>query len=267
MLRAVVVAQITDMHIRRRSHFLHHMPHVSGPLRRALNAIAKLRPLPDCIIATGDLTQNGTLAEYQRLREILEAHARVPTYLLPGNHDRSAPLRSVFWDHKYLHQSEDGILYTIERAALRIVALDSSDDRGSAGHLNEARLEWLSRRLRERPDTPTIVAMHHPPFPTGIGPFDRQEFGGREELGRIVQMHPQIRRIICGHVHQPLAGAWHGTTAVTAPSTAPTLSLHPRAPGLSWEPGGFLLHRHDRNGGVSTAVIRTAAAKPVSLSA
>jgi 3',5'-cyclic AMP phosphodiesterase CpdA len=264
MLEVVVVAQISDMHIRRRGRILHHMPHVARPLHRALDTIARLRP--DCIIATGDLTEAGTLAEYERLREILDKHPGIPIYLVPGNHDRGDPLRCVFRDHAYLRESPHGVLFTIEGEALRVVAIDSTDEGTPGGYLSDVRLDWLRRRLRERCNTPTILAMHHPPFPTEIRSFDRQPFHGREELGKIVRANPQIRRIVCGHVHQPLAAPWHGTTGVSAPSTAPTLALHSGALGLAWEPGGFLIHRYERTTGLTTTLIRVAG-KPVSLSA
>jgi 3',5'-cyclic AMP phosphodiesterase CpdA len=254
------------MHVKRRGHFLHHMPHVAKPLRQVLAAIARLRPRPGCIIATGDLTEGGTHAEYTRLREILSEQPSIPIYLLPGNHDRREPLQGVFSDHRYLRESPDGVLFTIECESLRIIALDSTDERRSGGNLPGARLEWLRRRLEERRETATILAMHHPPFPTGIAPFDRQTFQGRDELARIVWMNPQIQRIICGHIHQPIAAPWCGTLSVSAPSTAPTLALHPRALGLCWDPGGFLVHRYEQDAGLTTSLIRIAA-KPISLSA
>jgi 3',5'-cyclic-AMP phosphodiesterase len=102
--------------------------------------------------------------------------------------------------------------------------------------------------------------MHHPPFPTGVRNFDGQPFAGREALAAIVSEYPQIQRVVCGHVHQALVRTWCGTLGVTAPSTAPTLVLHPRAPGLSWEPGGFLLHRYDAHAGMTTKLVRTAGA-------
>ena len=259
----VIVAQITDMHVRRRGLVLHHMPHVHQPLRRALAAIGDWAEPPVCIVATGDLTQSGTPDEYQRLRQILE-ESSVPVYLLPGNHDRREALCAAFGDHSYLRGFEPAVQYTIEFSQLRVIALDTSEGTRRGGFLDGTRLRWLDERLRERPQTPTILAMHHPPFPTGVRNFDGQEFEGRQALGAIVRDHPQIQRVICGHIHQPLVRTWCGTVGVTAPSTAPTLVLHPRAPGLSWEPGGFLLHRYDRERGVTTKVVRTASA-PVSL--
>lgn len=140
------------MHVKRRGHVLHHMPHVAGPLRRALAAIAKLQPAPECIVATGDLTEGGATAEYARLRELIE-RCPLPIYLIPGNHDRADALRSAFPGHRYLFQSPCGICYTIERERLRVIALDSSSECYSGGWLDRSRLDWLRRCLRERPST------------------------------------------------------------------------------------------------------------------
>jgi hypothetical protein len=38
----VIVAQISDMHVKRRDHVLHQMPHVARPLRRTLAAVAEI---------------------------------------------------------------------------------------------------------------------------------------------------------------------------------------------------------------------------------
>lgn len=259
----MIVAQVTDLHVKRRGHFLHHMPHVAQPLRRALAAIANWPERPACIVATGDLTESGLPEEYRRLRELL-AESEIPVYLIPGNHDDRETLRAAFPEHKYLRAFEPAVQFTIEFSQLRVIALDTSEGRRRSGYLDRVRLEWLADRLAERPITPTILAMHHPPFPTGVANFDGPPFEGRHALGAIVREFPQICRIVAGHIHQPLVRTWCGALGVTAPSTAPTLVIHPRAPGLSWEPGGFLLHRYDAARGLTTKLVRTAKA-PVSM--
>lgn len=252
----MIVAQISDMHVKRRGYMSPHMPHVVRPLRKAIQAIARLRPRVDCIVATGDLTETGAPLEYRRLRDIL-SESSVPVYLIPGNHDNRAALRAAFPDHRYLHENLFALHFTIESERLRIVVLDSSTPGHSGGSLDDVALRWLDTRLEERPRTPTIVALHHPPFPTGVRRFDRQRFEGRESLGEIVRKHLQIRRIVCGHVHQPIAAVWCGRICVSAPSTAPTLTLSPQRSGLGWEPGGFLIHRLHA-GELTTTVVRTA---------
>ncbi|MBV8582347.1 MAG: metallophosphoesterase, partial [Candidatus Eremiobacteraeota bacterium] len=118
----MIVAQITDMHVRRRGLMLHHMPHVKRPLRRALAAIADWSERPACIVATGDLTQSGTPEEYRTLREILR-ESEIPVFLVPGNHDRRDALRAGFRDHIYLHEFGPAIQYAIEFSHLRVIAL------------------------------------------------------------------------------------------------------------------------------------------------
>lgn len=252
----MVVAQITDMHVKRRGLVLPHMPHVIGPLRRALAAITTLREAPACIIATGDLTEYGHREEYERLRDII-AEVDVPVYLLPGNHDRRAEMRAVFTNAEYLHGDGKAVLFTIESERLRVIALDTSEAPRQGGYLDDRRLRWLDDRLCERPDVPTILAMHHPPFKTGLFYFDDQPFAGVDLLGAIVRRHPQIRRIACGHVHQVIQSPWNGALAVSSPSTAPSLVVRPNARGVSFEPGGFLLHRLDDRGVLRTRLVRT----------
>jgi 3',5'-cyclic AMP phosphodiesterase CpdA len=108
--------------------------------------------------------------------------------------------------------------------------------------------------------------MHHPPFPTGMKYFDEQAFEGRVELAAIVRANPQIRRIVCGHVHQVICRPWSGTVGISAPSTAPTIVLHPHRIGFSLESSGFLLHRYDWNGAVTSELVRLPA-EPVAIGA
>ncbi len=259
----MIVAQITDLHIKRAGMSLSHMPHVAGPLRRVLATINGLTQKPDCIIATGDLTESGHPDEYARLRALLEK-TDVPVYLVPGNHDRREHLRAAFADRDYL-QGGGPMMYAIEGMLTRVVAIDTSEGTRRGGYLDESRLHWIDRTLKDRPRTRTILAMHHPPFATGVRAFDSQQFEGRDALAEIVRANPQVRRIICGHIHQVLQRPWNGTLGVSAPSTAPTLVMHPRG-GVFFEPGGFLLHRYDWNAEIVTELVRVDA-EPVAIGA
>ncbi|MBV8491617.1 MAG: metallophosphoesterase, partial [Candidatus Eremiobacteraeota bacterium] len=141
--------------------------------------------------------------------------------------------------------------------AMRVIALDTSQHPRQGGYLDAARLKWFEETLAQAPLTPTIVAMHHPPFRTGLFYFDDQAFEGVDRFAAIVKSQPQIRRIVSGHVHQVLQTSWQGTLAVTSPSTAPSLVVRPNARGVSFEPGGFLLHRMDGAGVLRTRLVRT----------
>ena len=62
-------------------------------LRRCIADIN--RQQPDVVIFTGDTVQHGEPEEYAHLRELL-APLQAPLYLIPGNRDDNAALRSAF---------------------------------------------------------------------------------------------------------------------------------------------------------------------------
>jgi len=114
-----------------------------------------------------------------------------------------------------------------------------------SGLMCEERLAWLASRLEEAPARPTMIFMHHAPFHTGIAHMDRLGLEGAEALGEIIERHPQVERIVCGHLHRPIQMRWHGTVAMTSPSTAHqvVLGLEEEAPAaFVMEPPAFLLH-------------------------
>ncbi|MDH7480280.1 MAG: hypothetical protein QHH02_09735, partial [Syntrophomonadaceae bacterium] len=71
------------------------------------------------------------------------------------------------------------------------------------------RLRWLDETLAQAPDTPTLMAMHHPPFQTGIAHMDAMGLReGGEALAEVLGRHPQVRRIVCGHLHRSIVGTF-----------------------------------------------------------
>jgi Icc protein len=166
----VLIAQITDMHIRRKGDLLHHMIHTGRELRRCVAAINALPVPPAFVVATGDLVDRGKRKEYRRLHKIL-AGLSVPCFLVAGNHDDREGLRETFPEHHYLPRAGP-LSYVVETRPVRLVALDTVRPGRAHGELDAGRLAWLDARLREAPATPTLIAMHHPPFATGAGPLD-----------------------------------------------------------------------------------------------
>jgi 3',5'-cyclic AMP phosphodiesterase CpdA len=240
----MLMAQITDTHVRRKGDLLHHMIHTGRELRRAVAAINLLLPRPDFVVATGDLVDRGKAKEYRRLHAILDELA-VPYFLVAGNHDDPAGMRDEFREHRYLPRSGP-LCYVVESRPVRLVALDTTRGRKPDGGLDTARLRWLDERLLEAPATPTLIAMHHPPFDTGIPPVDAHPLRGRDELAALVAAHPQVVRLIGGHVHRACEVPFGGTIASTAPSTAHQFIVDRGASGaytLRVERPAYALHR------------------------
>ena len=159
-------------------------------------------------------------------------------FVIPGNHDERAALVEVLDNHTYLPRDGGPLQYVIE-GDVRVVAVDTTRPGHHEGMVDAERLQWLDATLAAAPDTPTLVMMHHPPFDTGIWWMDRSHIRGVEELERVVRRHPQVRRVIAGHIHRSIQIAWGETIVSVSPSTAHQVGLEltpEAAPVLTAEP-------------------------------
>jgi 3',5'-cyclic-AMP phosphodiesterase len=239
----MLVAQITDTHITAPGKLLMGMVDTASALERAVAALNQLNPAPDITVLTGDLVEAGGPEEYAHLRSLL-APLRMPVFTIPGNHDAREPMREAFIGDGYLPRH--GFLnYAIEDYPLRIIGLDTLVPGEGGGILCPDRLRWIDHILAAAPDRPTVVLMHHPPFETGIRRMDQAGLSGSSAFAEIIRGHPQIERVICGHLHRAIESRFAGTIAGTAPSTAHqiVLDLRPEARlSFAFEPPGYQLH-------------------------
>lgn len=239
----MLIAQITDLHITLPGRRCYQRVDTAPYLVAAVEELAALDPQPDVVLVTGDLVDLALPEEYATLRRLL-APIRQPLYLVPGNHDARAPLVEAFADHAYLPR-EGFLNYAIEDWPLRLIGLDTLVPGEGGGALCAERLAWLEKTLAARPDSPTLIFMHHPPFATGLSAMDKIGLRGAEDFAAILQRHPQVQLVTAGHLHRPIVRRFAGTLAATCPSTAHqvTLNLTPGAPSsFTLEPPGFQLH-------------------------
>ena len=134
----MLIAQITDTHIRPKGVLAMGRVDTAGYLARAVAHINALRPAPDVVLVTGDLVDAGMTEEYAHLRELL-APLAMPLYVIPGNHDLREPLREAFADRGYLPR-EGFLQYVVNDGPVRLIALDTLAEGASHGELCERRL-------------------------------------------------------------------------------------------------------------------------------
>ncbi len=215
----MVIAQISDTHILARSSDQPVGTARAENLRRCIADIN--RQAVDVVVHTGDSVQDGTAEEYAHLCEIL-ADLDAPLFLIPGNRDRHGALRAAYNHFSYLPRNGDLLHYVVEDHPIRLVALDSVGQPGERkGVFCARRLAWLEETLARELDRPTILLIHHPPFdiaPHYLGGYLRPR--DAEDLAALVSRHPQVERLLCGHVHCLHREPWGGTVATTMPSVA-----------------------------------------------
>ena len=239
----VLLAHLTDLLLHKPRASLSGRTDTLSSLTTVLNHLAARTPSVDCILITGNLTASGRINEYLLLREVLSRFPG-PIFLLPGNTDSRAALRSTFSEHQYLGRGDGPIFYSVNIFPLRIISLDSLVSGKIWGRLGSDQIQWLNSQLSASPYRPTLIALHHPPFASGICSSDSPQLRDAPSLGTIIRRHPHVQCILCGHFHRYVTSRWAGTLALAAPSTAyqMTLDFSPDAPSrISAEPIGYQL--------------------------
>jgi Icc protein len=247
------IAQITDLHVMAKGRLFFNMVPTNAQLAQAVAHINSLDPRPDAVIASGDLTEHGRVEEYDMLREIL-ADLIPPVFVIPGNHDRRETLLRAFAGEGYLPPPDAPFVnYVIDTFPLRLIGLDTTVPEHHHGLMCEQRLRWLDDTLDARPDSPTLIFMHHPPFRTGVQWMDAAGLHGGRMMEEVVRQHRQVVRVACGHIHRPIHVAWGGTIATTSPSTCHQVVLNLTGRNgfeLTMEPRAVQLHVWDYSYGL-----------------
>jgi len=244
----MLIAQITDIHIGfdKASAEEHNLLRLRGTIATLCASADR----PDLLLLTGDLTEDGAAEDYARLVAEL-APCPFPVWPLVGNHDRRDELRAAF---PQVPPAPDGFVhYVLDEGPLRVIVLDTLEPGRHGGSFCAERAAWLSGRLAEAPARPTLVALHHPPFASGIPWMDTVP--GEPWVARLAAClagQDQVVGLVCGHVHRTILSRWAGLPTLVCPSTAPAVGLElapidPDCPDgrrlITDEPPGYALHR------------------------
>jgi Icc protein len=235
----MILAQITDTHIM--------APGDGGAigaaradnLRRCVAHIARLVPLPQAVIHTGDMTQNGEADEFAHAREII-ATLPMPLYTTPGNRD-----------------GHDGAVpYAVDDHPVRLVAMDSLSDSHAMGDFCPARLAALDTILAAVPDTPTALFLHHPPFEveSPVQPLQYVRPDAVDELAAVLSRHPQLVHLFCGHAHRLSSAVVGGVPASTQPSVAVDLRKGDYPEAMATCPA-YRIHRFEAETGFTSELV------------
>jgi 3',5'-cyclic AMP phosphodiesterase CpdA len=262
----MLIAQITDLHIGFDSPTaedanLHRLDEV-------LRALEAMPQQPDLLLASGDLTEHGDAASFRLLGERL-ARCPIRSHLMLGNHDTRAGFREAFPDAP----DADGFLqYVVELPSLRLIVLDTLEEGRHAGAFCGTRAGWLADRLDEAPDRPTVIALHHPPFDSGIEWMTTEPTEAWVALLRLALAgRRNIVGMLSGHLHRPVVGSFKRIPVAVAPATAMplALTLEPmdldrpdQRPLVTEGPPSYALHRWD-NGNFVSHFATTGDARPI----
>jgi Icc protein len=211
--KPTLLVQLSDLHLGAAWEGVDPTPR----LERVVEALLALPNPPTGIVVTGDLSDDGSAESYGRVRRLLEP-LEAPVHPLPGNHDDRRRLREAF---ELPGEGVDPINYSVAVGDLRLVLFDSTVPGRDPGAFGHRQLDWLDAELRRETAAPTILAMHHPPLPTGVPEWDAINLlaAERKALAEVVVRHRQLMAIVGGHLHRTAAATLAGCAVFSVPST------------------------------------------------
>ncbi len=215
---------------------------------RAVLALASKEDNVSGILATGDLSQDGSIESYRKFNDIVKALG-APIYWIPGNHDNS----------DYFHHPENFPLASrsvIEAGNWRILLLDSVIPGKESGHLSPSELDYIERHVSDDDGRYTLLVLHHHPIPCGSSWLDTMILNNSDDFLELIAHKASVRAVLNGHIHQARQQEIAGVSFISTPSTclqfAPDteeFTLDTRMPGYR-----SLILKHD--GSIETEVVR-----------
>ncbi len=213
----MMLAQITDIHLSAPGELIYQRFDTEAAAVTCINALNSMDPRPDAVLITGDLVHNGTAPEYRNFLDIF-SKLEIPYFPMLGNHDSRPVFKQALGPVFPNISAGEFIQFTFDLGPLRIIALDTLDEGFHTPAFCQQRLAWLEQELKNAAGRPVILALHQPPFATGITWLDGGGPGWAAGLRATVARHDNIKIALCGHVHRSINRLWAGTLASVCPS-------------------------------------------------
>jgi len=181
----LILVQISDIHC--------------GPQFRKEIFDAALREInniePDCVIITGDLTEEGLVKQYQQAKENIDRIKAQEIVICSGNHDYRSTGYYLF---KHFFEPKQ---FTILDNIL-FVTLSTARPERDDGEVGFKQIMWLRSVLNKNKNKYRIVAMHHHVLPVPDTGTDRIRIVDAGDLLRVLA-RSGVDLVLCGHRHRP----------------------------------------------------------------
>ncbi len=247
---SMIFLQVSDIHLVPRGTLIAGV----DPMRQMRSVLARIERLevsPAFIVASGDLTDDGSAESYEVVNEVLDdlGGGVTPVLLALGNHDDRATFRRVVLGEE---RAGDQGPYHHSRLidGLRVIVLDSVIPGDVGGALGAAQLAWLEDELSMPAPRGNLIVLHHPCRLAGPAhPYPEFIVRDATALEAIVARHRgRVIGVLAGHSHQANSALFGGTLHATAPAVLCQLDYFA---GERYRPvpgGGFNLCQLDDGG-------------------
>ena len=209
--RPLRLLQLTDSHLKAAPDGALKGWRTRESLQITLEAALQGEAPPDAIIATGDLSQDGSRASYGHFRDLLGGLG-VPVFCIPGNHDHPGTMAAELSQPPFHYCGDHGL------DGWRLIMLSTWDGDRGGGRLHEPERQRLAETLQRTGEPHVLVVLHHHPVPMESW-LDKVALDNAEEFLAVTDGSPRVRGIVWGHVHQAHDSERRGVRMLGTPST------------------------------------------------
>lgn len=227
------VIQITDTHV-----FANKTQTLQGHctyknLSETIDYVLAFEETPDFVLLTGDISQDESSDSYHLARAQLE-RLNLPVYWIHGNHDDETKVRPIFDMASSLEQ-----LKHLMTSFWDFIAINTCRQGTDEGHLEESELAdfWQKVTLAKNNNKNIVVVVHHHPHPVTTPLVDACMLQKADDFLVQIKQHPEIKLIICGHVHGDYRISYGDQMIEACPATS-----------FQWKKGTSTLSTQDERG-------------------
>ena len=227
------IIQVTDSHLRKESEGTLLGMNTRDSLDAVLDLVKQGPIVPDLVLATGDLAQDGSTEAYQCFESKM-AQFQCPSVWFSGNHDDPVTMAGSV--------SDAGVLIKVKIVgAWKLIFLDSSVRNKVYGEFSQEELTLLERELTCDQDKFVAICFHHHPVAVNCAWLDTIGLHNADEFFAIADKFSHIRLILWGHIHQEYDQVRNGVRLLASPSTcvqfkpfSEDFAVDDLAPGYRW---------------------------------
>ena len=230
---SVLLVQLSDSHLFAAADGKLLGMNTHDSLQRVIERVLDEQPQVDLILASGDLSQDGSLQSYQRFRQLHE-QIPAPARWFAGNHDELPAMHTACADSDLLQP-------IIDLGNWRIILLDTSIPGAVPGYCSAEQLALLEQALQTAGERHVLVSFHHHPVSIGCRWMEPIGIRNPEALFAVIDRYAQVRTLLWGHIHQEFDQLRNGVRLLASPSTcvqfAPgseEFQVDQEAPGYRW---------------------------------
>jgi len=181
----LLIAQISDLHCGREF-----QPPVFEQAAREINSLD-----PDVIVVTGDLTDNGLLAQYREAKRRLDSLDCKNLVVTSGNHD----YRSTGY---LLFKQAFRFRRTMTIADIAIIVVGTARPERDEGEIGHRQVVWLQQNLKRYRRKRRVVIMHHHLVQVpDTGPDTIPIVDAGDTLRALIRSNAEL--VLGGHRHRP----------------------------------------------------------------